>query len=81
MEKENNMSLCALLFLFLFLSMPGPGPASAADANSTDEAQACLSCHARRGITVTFQNNETVDGYAGCRRLVDRAGGVGPSSR
>lgn len=61
MVKEKNSIRTALLFLSLLLSMSGS--AGAAAAPSPDEARACLSCHAKRGLTVTFQNNESVEAY------------------
>ncbi len=39
------------------------GPAAAENARLTNEAQTCLSCHARHGLIVTFRNNEFLEAY------------------
>jgi len=61
MEKGQQTSAAALLFLSLFLMTAGP--AAAESPGLATEAQACLSCHARQGLMVTFENNEFIEAY------------------
>jgi len=63
------MSLCALLVLSLFLIPVISDPVGAASTNSIGETQACLSCHAQRGLTVTFRNKETLEAYVDAEAL------------
>ena len=60
--KKARFTIAFALF-FLSLSLPVPGQARTENAGLSGEAQACLSCHARHGLMVTFQNNDFIEAY------------------
>jgi predicted CXXCH cytochrome family protein len=60
MEKGKYIIPFALFLSIACLLLAGP---AAGNAGLSDEARVCLSCHARRGLMVTFQNNEFVEAY------------------
>jgi predicted CXXCH cytochrome family protein len=54
--------LAIMLYCIALMAILG-GSAGATEALLSDEAKACLECHARRGLRVTFQNNESIEAY------------------
>lgn len=68
MEKEKYIMLAALLFLSI--SMLIAGPAGAENTGLSDKSKACLSCHAKHGIMVTFENNEFVEAYVDAGKFI-----------
>ncbi len=60
MEKRKRIVSFALVLLASCLLYVGD---AAGSTELSDEAQACLSCHGRHGIIVTFQNNEFIEAY------------------
>ncbi len=61
MGKGQFTNVVALLFLSLVLL--AAVPAGADNGGISEEAKTCLSCHAKHGIIVTFENNEFVEAY------------------
>jgi predicted CXXCH cytochrome family protein len=61
MGKRRYAIHAALLFLALFALIAGP--ADAENAGPSAETQACLSCHTKHGLVVTFENNEFIEAY------------------
>jgi predicted CXXCH cytochrome family protein len=52
------------LFILVFcISLPCPKGGTAADQEFPDEARSCLECHTQRGLTVKFQNNESIEAF------------------
>ncbi|MGE5174341.1 MAG: hypothetical protein ACM3MD_11005, partial [Betaproteobacteria bacterium] len=67
MEKGQFTMLVALLFLALFMAIVGPVGADISELS--DEAKACLTCHAQHGRMVTFENNEFVEAYVDAEKF------------
>ncbi len=67
MEKGQSVISAALLFLSLLLVTAVP--AGADNGGISEEAKACLSCHAKRGVMVTFENNEFVEAYVDAEKF------------
>lgn len=52
-----------LMMIPLYAALLVSAVSGADKAPLSDEAGACLSCHAQRGLTVTFQNSESIEAY------------------
>ncbi len=60
MKQGKHIFPLALFLSIACLLLTG---SAAGNAGLSDEAQACLSCHARRGLMVTFEDNEFIEAY------------------
>src|SRR5512142_3129246 len=67
MRKGQHAIAAALLFLALSAVIAGPGGAQGAGPSA--ETQACLSCHTKHGLVVTFENNEFVEAYVDAEKF------------
>jgi predicted CXXCH cytochrome family protein len=57
----NKLRYARAFALFLLSLLTTAASADAGNAELTEEAQACLGCHARHGLRTTFENNEFVE--------------------
>ncbi len=62
-------TLLIAVFMLLSQGIPAVERSEAADRVSSQQTKACLSCHGRQDITISFQNHETVTGYIDEDRL------------
>ncbi|HTG01353.1 MAG TPA: cytochrome c3 family protein [Nitrospirota bacterium] len=72
MNVKNVIFLCALLPL---LSMLLPLPGGAAAETISNQNDACLACHAKQDIVISFQNNESLSGHVDVEKLKASAHG------
>lgn len=65
-----TITMMALLLLILAAS-----PAKSQNSALSEEAQKCLSCHARHGIVKTFENKDSLEAYVDSEKFKDSAHG------
>lgn len=69
MKGRFGIIIMAVLLLLTFTASPARSQNSAL----SDEAQKCLSCHAYRGLTKTFENNESIEAFVDVEKFKSSA--------